>query len=409
MNGLIQKRSSSILSSIDMSGLRHWTIQGLLHIDCITPHNAKTLLHELQLRLAVQHNRLTNWKDEMNTDVIQQFASNTTTTSTGTVRASIVPVSMIKEYGRRMEIANLEKQKATKCLKDLIQLHENTYILPQQILDGDEVIILNNFSKPNQRYVSDTFDQIMARHGTSVETLADAVISTRVMHEMVSPLSNNDAAKTKIGLLEDTSVESFLHSRLIQQLLCEHYVSLNKGKDTGAVTLNADVLDVVDDAVTEAKHVCDANLGIAPEVSKNAMTSNVERWNTQPALTKDSIPPSVHINLSREAGHLSVNVLDQGVGLNEQRTEKAFRFADSTSQNRWDRLSEQQSYAAVRQPLGSLGVGLPLSRLMMRVFGGDVELANRDGGVTSHGDSKLDSGCTATLKISYDDNFVATN
>lgn len=333
-----------------------------------------------------------------------------------------------------MEIANLEKQKATKCLKDLIQLHENTYILPQQILDGDEVIILNNFSKPNQRYVSDTFDQIMARHGTSVETLADAVISTRVMHEMVSPLSNNDAAKTKIGLLEDTSVESFLHSRLIQQLLCEHYVSLNKGKDTGAVTLNADVLDVVDDAVTEAKHVCDANLGIAPEViihplstnyspplirswlhhaivevSKNAMTSNVERWNTQPALTKDSIPPSVHINLSREAGHLSVNVLDQGVGLNEQRTEKAFRFADSTSQNRWDRLSEQQSYAAVRQPLGSLGVGLPLSRLMMRVFGGDVELANRDGGVTSHGDSKLDSGCTATLKISYDDNFVATN
>jgi hypothetical protein len=56
-----------------------------------------------------------------------------------------------------------------------------------------------------------------------------------------------------------------------------------------------------------------------------------------------------------------------------------------------------------------LGVGLPLSRLMMRVFGGDVELANRDGGVTSHGDSKLDSGCTAALKISYDDNFVATN
>ena len=69
----------------------------------------------------------------------------------------------------------------------------------------------------------------------------------------------------------------------------------------------------------------------------------------------------------------------------------AFGSACSLLQVRWDRLHEQQSYATVRQPLSSLGVGLTLSRLMMRAFGGDLYLSN-NGGV-------IGNGWTATLLI----------
>jgi len=324
---------------------------------------------------------------------------------------------------------------AQKSLKKLSQLHENTYFLPHQIIDGDGQALLENFSKPNKKYVSDVFDQIMSRHGTSVETLADAVIHARNMEEGLPRILTRPFSQA--ALLRNEPIESFLHSRLLIQLLCDHYISLNKGKITGAVSLGADIVDVVDDAVTEAKHVCDANLGVAPEVHiqpdwvddsiskdfsppplirswlhhaivevvKNAMTSNVERWNyTQQSA--ESIPPSVYIIIGKklcDPEFLRIQIIDQGTGVADKDKGRAYGFAQTKSQKRWDRLQEQQSYAAVRQPLSSLGVGLPLSRLMMRVFGGDIYLTN-------HGKrTGIDSGCTATLQINYDEIYKANN
>ena len=97
--------------------------------------------------------------------------------------------------------------------------------------------------------------------------------------------------------------------------------------------------------------------------------------------------------------YLTIRVIDRGMGI--QNINQAFGFAQSSSPKRWDRINEQQSYAEVRQPLGSLGVGLPLSRLMLRIFGGDLI-------VTNNRDNK-GGGCTALLRISYDDTHIAKN
>ena len=345
------------------------------------------------------------------------------------IKACNFPVSMpIKEYSYRVKTSKSEREKASKCLQDLIQLHENTFMLSYEVLNGDGRTILQSFSVPNKYYVNGIFDQIETRHGNSVETLADAVISARHSEELIEPLSNSQIGFTGLGLLNGDSIESYLHSRLLIQLLCEHYISLNKGKPEGAISLDADLIDVIQDAIQDANQICDANLGICPDViiqpieneenadfvarplirswshhaivelAKNAMKSNVEKWQQESSTTRDQLPPSVHIKVSRNADHLSIQVIDQGVGLNEERKQKAFQFASSSSQKRWDRLEAQQSYAAVREPLGSLGVGLPMSRMMLRVFGGDLDLVNRDEG-----------GCTATMKILYDDTIKAHN
>lgn len=399
-------RSTLLLDAKRGAALKRWSVRDLLSFNLggsgSASENTRSLLREVQIRLAVQYGRLSDFSES------------------------------IEEYAK---VARSEGEKAQRNLKNLKHLHENTHMLPYEIVDGDGQALLNNFSKQNQRYVSEMFDQIMARHGTSVETLADAVIHARNMEERLPGILTRHFSE--VNFLRSEPIESFLHSRLLIQLLCDHYVSLNKGKETGAVSMGADIVDVVDDAVTEAKHVCDANLGVAPEVhiqpdesvirdfippplirpwlhhaivevSKNAMTSNVTRYAQQSSKLVQTIPPSVYISIGKEAARdpasqesLMIRIIDQGIGMKNK--ERAFGFAQSSSQKRWDRLQEQQSYAAVTQPLGSLGVGLPLSRLMLRVFGGELDLSN-------HGkENNIDSGCTATLRISYDDSYQAKN
>ena len=50
------------------------------------------------------------------------------------------------------------------------------------------------------------------------------------------------------------------------QLLCNHNTSMHRGKLTGAISLNADAVGLIDDALTKAKHVCDANVSVVLEV-----------------------------------------------------------------------------------------------------------------------------------------------
>jgi pyruvate dehydrogenase kinase 2/3/4 len=110
-----------------------------------------------------------------------------------------------------------------------------------------------------------------------------------------------------------------------------------------------------------------------------------------------------------------VDIQDRGVGLDDGSPPSVARMfllgaaarpPGGGRRRRWDRLDVQQSYAAVRSPLHGLGVGLPVSRLMMRHFGGDLALlgsrqeTDRDdpGGGSSWGGA----GCLARIRIPLD-------
>lgn len=269
------------------------------------------------------------------------------------------------------------------------------------------------------------------------------------------------------SIIDPSLVDSFLRERLGIQLLCDHYVALNKQMKMqtnrtnggGGVSVNCNFIDVLNDAIIEAHHVCDANLGIAPEVYialentaiegnmicirsgiiddmavnitlvrpwvhhvlvevlKNAMSSNVEKHLLETCKSnKVTMPPCIYVRLHDTDQSLICEIMDQGVGFNgDEFAEKAFEFAFSSSGKRWDRLEEQQSYAMVRSPLGSLGVGLTLSRMMMQIFGGDLSLQSRTSGLilgrekTRDSDLVLESGCTATVVLSRDPSVLEWN
>ena len=145
------------------------------------------------------------------------------------------------------------------------------------------------------------------------------------------------------------------------------------------------------------------------EMFKNAMVASMEARvpHQQQGLHSFDDPPPIEVSLNVIRGDddmtsattppagqfVSIHIRDFGRGLAPGID--PFQFASSPqSETKWDRLQVQQSYATVRSPLSSLGVGVPSSQWLLQHFGGNLELqTNTDRG----------GGCTATLTLPLDD------
>jgi len=328
--------------------------------------------------------------------------------SEGVIRAT-TPFSMSskdlldwKGHLQKEKQEEMTLHQAKKMFRNLRVLHSDTLLLTEQLLNSNN--IWSNFNPASQALIASSMEQIRSRHATTLETMADIVIGLR---PRVLPLK---------------LLNAFLRGRLAVQILCDHYVALHNKKrprPNGAVSVNCSLEPVLEEAMTEAKHLCDAHYLVTPElvlptdhpnltlirpwvhhalveVLKNAMVSSIESSNN------NSTPPPILIriengcekknaSLQPDGEYCSIHIEDHGVGISDPA--KAFQFA--SVDQRWDRLDVQQSYAAVRSPLQSLGVGAPSSRWLMQHFGGDLQ-------IFSSGKGK---GCTAILRLPYDDDI----
>lgn len=390
---------------------------------------ADTLLREVQNRLAQQYNICGSIKHAIEGEVQSPHSdatkhSHNKQTGTIIVRAVNTPLAEMRMKSSAAFSA------IRKLILDLEDMHADTYRLIWELYarNSEEPAILRNFHSANEALISSVFDQIRSRHAHSVEALADIVVSHR---------SSIQSTDSKTNTVEEICAK-FLKGRIGVQLLCDHYVRLHKQStkvisdevgtyNIGAVNINCDIWDIIRDSVAEALAICETNLQVVPdvlvgntaskeglhavdnimladprpvnitlikawahhcmvEIFKNAMQAVVER-NPQK-------PPSIIVTVSSTEKHVTVRVRDHGVGLESEDVEKAFQFAlTGSSSEKWDRLNEQQSYAAVTTPIRGLGVGLPLSRLMMETFGGFLELESAE---------DASGGCIATLVFSRD-------
>uniref|UniRef100_A0A7S4JG74 Protein-serine/threonine kinase n=1 Tax=Odontella aurita TaxID=265563 RepID=A0A7S4JG74_9STRA len=487
-------RSSLVAEAAEatQSAIHRWSLQSLAAVnggeipDTLTPkqfvgkpkgyvrnHAAEVLLNDIRLRLAGQHDKvaklLAQARDLLD-DPLPVGASDSVVAGVsrrGVVKAINNPVGMnMKQWTKDLEEADLIQGESIRLLENLEVCHVDTYHLAHQLLppgDGKNLKsrpdYLSRWSGADRAMVEAVFEQIRSRHASSVETLAEVAIGLRRCRS----LRNGDGHVLQPGYfcgIDLALIDAFLKERLGVQLLCDHYVSLDKGKASGGISVDCDLWDVLDDAVTEARHLCDANLGIAPEVNvdmglmkcfpfdeqdgilgepvdesidkskvnltlirpwvhhalvevlKNAMGSSVKRaLRDNPGEAVH--PPDVHVRIVNTEHYFSIIIIDNGAGLDKDSAVRAFRFGDSSSPRRWDRLDEQQTYAMVRAPLGSLGVGLPLSRMMLRMFGGNLILSNRFSPCSiaeeEAGNSGDLSGCVAALKVLKDDGFIEGN
>jgi pyruvate dehydrogenase kinase 2/3/4 len=378
-------------SSSFASSQQQWSLQTLAGLKPI-PETAKLLLHDVSERLTHQQSRIEQ-------DIIRRLLPSTTT------------------VGRQQK----------KHVDHLIHLHQDTTRLCQQLLSSQ---VMERWNTADQSVVASTFQQVRDRHATSIERYMDLVL-----------LCDDEQTRLEKNTLEP-AIQSILQARWGILLLCDHYVKLSSDRcrsfPHGAVSIDCPVVPaVVQEAVTEAKHICEAHWLTAPDVvlletRPNTMTATIIRpWlhhafvellknamhaTLSVATNRNTIdgPPPPRIELEASYQHidiidsgkmtkrsfLQVDIRDQGIGLpnfhnrdddDDSDGGEMFRLGQSSLAVRWDRLKEQQSYAAVRSPMNSLGVGLPTSRMMMRHFGGNVQLLPGSSG-----------GCTARIHVPLD-------
>jgi hypothetical protein len=349
---------------------------------------------------------------------------------------------------------------ALTSLKNLHRLHQDTLKQSMQQYQQWTATQKHPTELSSWKAMTKTFQEIQARHALTVETMAELVIG--VLH----PLHHSPSITT--------DMEAFLQARLIIQLLCDHLAQLGKqhqqqlvGKvplnTTGAVTQDHSVKSIVEAAVYEAGHLCEAHFLTRPQVEfvqavrdtdgivvqstsdddlqatfirpwlqytlvellKNSMAATIEHPNPkcigqlscgttadddeESAMTRGHCPLFIHIHETNN--HVAIQILDQAGGLahTDKTVDDLFEFAQCSK--KWDRLDDQQTYAMVRSPIRGLGVGLSMSRMQMRHFGGgDVVLEDRQAAgalqvaaADQHGNVQwfpIESGMTCNVLLS---------
>ena len=487
-----------------------WSLRSLAAMhdpDNLHSSTAEILLSEVNVRLASQHQKCLKMMDSLGTKYEDTSPSaNTTSTCAGSsssntiIRAVNQPLSMHgfspKQWSDRAQQIENSKHIALKGLKNLEILHADTFSITEHLLSNGRPT-LKRFSEADKSLIAATFEQIRSRHAATVENIADISIELRSSDGIeIDCSSSSNSTSSSTGPRNEISpplLDGFLRDRLGIQLLCDHYVGINKRKPGGGISVRCDFEDVLTDAILESKSICDANFGIVPEVHvvfdigtrigneggqynhnrnqledveeetemssgsgewditlvrswvhhalvellKNGMTSSVQKASLlshddadpDTDTDTDTTPPDLIVRVrhttknkdndkaTSTAGagsmqkYLVCEVMDQGLGLSENGINRAFEFAESSSQQRWDRIDEQQSYAMVRAPIGSLGVGLPLSRMMMQMFGGDIHLECRTQveniyiDETTETPYSLQGGCSASLILPVEDDI----
>lgn len=268
-------------------------------------------------------------------------------------------------------------------------IHRDTCRLAEQLLENPRP--WQRSSNADRHTIQSIFAEISARHSKTIERVVELVEADPDSH---------------------ASAEQFLRQRQGIQLLCHHHTELEKERPGGAVRRQLRINDIVDEAIVESSHVVDAHLLTCPPVNvhgtiqattirswlqhslvellKNAMAATVQQHGA-------SLPelPAIEIHLQTTNQMTTIEIVDSGTGIRDE--QKAFRIGHTSQRKHWDRLDEQQSYAAVRSPLSSLGVGLSVARHQSEHFGGSLSLVNNTSSQT---------GCTARLLLPVDETLL---
>jgi len=192
--------------------------------------------------------------------------------------------------------------------------------------------------------------------------------------------------------------QRFAFMRIRTQLLMEHFLASFRKRDgfAGVFQLRGNPVVLAQEVALQSAALCDASMGQAPqiivhevtsgvftyvpmhlryvlgELFKNACRAVVEKGTTW----RGSILPPVICEVEHRDEDVSMKIIDQGVGMSSQRVQDSWKFMHSSA----SRLSwTSEGEAGI---LAGYGIGLPMSRVIMRHCGGDLWLHSQEGAGT---------------------------
>ena len=308
----------------------------------------------------------------------------------------------LQQIKDRLEIGKSYLNSNPSLSKDLNQIYNATYSSLSKQTDPSSVL-LTRYNQLDRQNIRHMVNDVKLRHSlTAVEYLHDIAIVSESHDEPIHHLLSN-------------------HFELL--LLSDHlYELLNPKCSTPATTLLTSpkqLSDLISSVVDESLfsfsvlfpdlHNIKVEVQIEPNIKftssnrKYIIVNSTIRY-VLSELIKNAISatrshlgdeefasPVVSVFINPTNFDLVLSVCDSGGGLPSP-PEELFRFGQSKT--KYDRIEEQTSYAAARDPLQGVGVGLALSKITLESQGlGSLKLFNR---------VPPDHGCVATINLKND-------
>lgn len=207
----------------------------------------------------------------------------------------------------------------------------------------------------------------------------------------------------------------FFTLRTGMRFLIQHHMESRQGRRfgySGILQLNCNPAKVARAAARDSSNLCVAALGQAPEVViqgdtsetliyvpsvlqymlteiiKNACRAVVERH----AVTGyDDVLPPVVCKIEGSPDGLTIKIRDEGTGMSKRQLDRVWDFLYTTyKDSAWHghtkeecaKMDTQKAEKKGSAALCGYGVGLPLSRMYSRYFGGDIVLSSTEGSGT---------------------------
>eukprot|EP01098_Paradermamoeba_levis_P004736 TRINITY_DN201_c0_g1_i1.p1 TRINITY_DN201_c0_g1~~TRINITY_DN201_c0_g1_i1.p1 ORF type:complete len:328 (-),score=77.86 TRINITY_DN201_c0_g1_i1:176-1159(-) len=269
---------------------------------------------------------------------------------------------------------------------------------------------------------------IYQRHSPTQVKMAKAI--HELMGELKKILKVEDDLLNDFGSYGDLhqALDTFFMSRIGMRMIIGQHLELHqqhsrpKPNFVGLICTATSPAQVAQDAIDDAKYMCDRQTGEAPEVTlhgrtdlffnyvpshlyyilfellKNSMRATVEFHSKKlsfggvsigagaGATAKQSkVLPPIRVIIADEKDNedVVIKISDDGGGIPRSSMTRTFSYLFTTAkdvQKIFASLEEIQDFDR-EAPLAGLGVGLPLSRLYAQYFGGDLSLTSME----SHG------------------------
>jgi len=255
-------------------------------------------------------------------------------------------------------------------------------------------------SDEDEEDFTDLLRFILQNNAEVIETTSRGVLEVR---------SERKGFSIEDQQLLDTVLNRFYIARIGLRFLIEHHIASRDPKPGFAGIIESDCkpASLIEDAASEARSLCERYFGIAPravikqvqvkrnpkhddvtftyvpvhlrymllEVLKNSVKAVTEHWG--PELDEDEFPP-VEVMVVSGPNDVTIRVSDQGGGIERAKLPLIWSYLHSTAKD--PRIQAELMTEGRTSPvLAGYGVGLPLSRLYARYFGGDLDVKSLEG------------------------------
>lgn len=240
---------------------------------------------------------------------------------------------------------------------------------------------------------------LQARHSGALDSLIEIMLHEKREIDIDDPLIDHP--------------EEILEAQIHLGVLIQHAAQISdtkSPKEHGIVSLDEALEDMADfarsQAIALANHnmtgncpaiefgrLADVKLVCVPPVAEFALVEAVKNavYSTMMSeSSKSSIPPPVIIMATEEDSQVVVQVVDQGVGMDESQCASALKFMRGSARSTKGLVDNNVSYQPMSSPLRGFGVGVCMSRLYLKATGaGSLSLSSAGPG----------QGATSTLSL----------